>query len=145
MVVLEGDAAGQIVLRGAGAGEGPTASAVMSDVHRHRARHPPVDLRPARQLAGETHAAPTPRSPRPTTCAWRCRTNPARWPRWRPCWATPASRSTGCGSTSTTQTTAPVLIVTHKTSREALDKALTGMAATGVVEGPPVAIRIEAV
>ena len=32
MVVLEGDAAGQIVLRGAGAGEGPTASAVMSDV-----------------------------------------------------------------------------------------------------------------
>jgi len=32
MVVLEGDSAGQIVLRGAGAGEGPTASAVMSDV-----------------------------------------------------------------------------------------------------------------
>ncbi|MFP4404970.1 homoserine dehydrogenase, partial [Rhodosalinus sp.] len=32
MCVLEGDAAGQIVLRGAGAGEGPTASAVMGDV-----------------------------------------------------------------------------------------------------------------
>ncbi len=32
MVVLEGDSVGQIVLRGAGAGEGPTASAVMSDV-----------------------------------------------------------------------------------------------------------------
>ncbi|MBL3562306.1 homoserine dehydrogenase, partial [Rhodovulum sulfidophilum] len=32
MVVLEGDAVGQIVLRGAGAGEGPTASAVMSDI-----------------------------------------------------------------------------------------------------------------
>ena len=32
MCVLEGDAAGQIVLRGAGAGEGPTASAVMADV-----------------------------------------------------------------------------------------------------------------
>ncbi|WP_295455088.1 homoserine dehydrogenase, partial [uncultured Pseudophaeobacter sp.] len=32
MVVLEGDAVGQVVLRGAGAGEGPTASAVMSDV-----------------------------------------------------------------------------------------------------------------
>tara|TARA_B110000240_G_scaffold11222_1_gene11831 strand:+ start:864 stop:2042 length:1179 start_codon:yes stop_codon:yes gene_type:complete len=32
MVILEGDDSGQIVLRGAGAGEGPTASAVMSDV-----------------------------------------------------------------------------------------------------------------
>ena len=32
MVVVEGDKVGQIVLRGAGAGEGPTASAVMSDV-----------------------------------------------------------------------------------------------------------------
>ena len=32
MVVIEGDSVGQIVLRGAGAGEGPTASAVMSDV-----------------------------------------------------------------------------------------------------------------
>ena len=32
MVMLEGHAVGQIVLRGAGAGEGPTASAVMGDV-----------------------------------------------------------------------------------------------------------------
>ena len=32
MVVLEGDHVGQIVLRGAGAGEGPTASAVLSDI-----------------------------------------------------------------------------------------------------------------
>ena len=32
MVVLEGDAVGQIVLRGAGAGEGPTASAVLADI-----------------------------------------------------------------------------------------------------------------
>ena len=32
MVVIEGDSVGQIVLRGAGAGEGPTASAVLSDI-----------------------------------------------------------------------------------------------------------------
>ncbi|MFN6978754.1 MAG: homoserine dehydrogenase, partial [Gemmobacter sp.] len=32
MVVLDGEAAGQIVLRGAGAGAGPTASAVLADV-----------------------------------------------------------------------------------------------------------------
>jgi len=43
------------------------------------------------------------------------------------------------------QATAPVLIVTHKTTRESLDAALAGMAGTGVVEGQPVAIRIEEV
>ena len=32
MIVIDGDQVGQIVLRGAGAGEGPTASAVISDV-----------------------------------------------------------------------------------------------------------------
>ena len=32
MIVIDGDQVGQIVLRGAGAGEGPTASAVVSDV-----------------------------------------------------------------------------------------------------------------
>lgn len=32
MVVIEGDQVGQIVMRGAGAGEGPTASAVLGDV-----------------------------------------------------------------------------------------------------------------
>ena len=42
-------------------------------------------------------------------------------------------------------TTAPVLIVTHKTTRAALDTALAGLPATGVVEGAPVAIRIEEV
>jgi homoserine dehydrogenase len=42
-------------------------------------------------------------------------------------------------------TSAPVLIVTHKTTRTSLDEALAGFAATGVVEGEPVAIRVEAV
>ena len=40
---------------------------------------------------------------------------------------------------------APVLIVTHKTTRDALDRALAALPATGVVVGAPVAIRIEAV
>ena len=42
-------------------------------------------------------------------------------------------------------TSAPVLIVTHKTTRTALDEALADFKATGVVTGDPVAIRIEAV
>ena len=40
---------------------------------------------------------------------------------------------------------APVLIVTHRTSRVALDEALAAMDRTGVVDGTPVAIRIEEV
>ncbi|MBL3560784.1 ACT domain-containing protein, partial [Rhodovulum sulfidophilum] len=41
------------------------------------------------------------------------------------------------------ETTAPVLFVTHKTTSDALDQALKGFAATGVVVGEPVSIRIE--
>ena len=41
--------------------------------------------------------------------------------------------------------TAPVLIVTHKTTRDAIDHALAGFAATGVMVGQPVALRIEPV
>ena len=39
--------------------------------------------------------------------------------------------------------TAPVLIVTHKTTREALDAALAAMHETDVMAGHPVALRIE--
>jgi len=38
---------------------------------------------------------------------------------------------------------APVLIVTHKTARPNLDDALARLPATGVLEGAPVALRIE--
>ena len=40
---------------------------------------------------------------------------------------------------------APVLIVTHKTTRAAIDQILEDFAKTRVVEGQPVALRIEAV
>jgi homoserine dehydrogenase len=39
--------------------------------------------------------------------------------------------------------TAPVLIVTHKTTRAALDEALAALAQTDVVATQPVALRIE--
>ena len=42
-------------------------------------------------------------------------------------------------------TSAPVLIVTHKTSRNALVEALANMDKTGVLAGEPVALRIEEV
>ncbi|MBT3651418.1 MAG: ACT domain-containing protein, partial [Rhodobacteraceae bacterium] len=41
--------------------------------------------------------------------------------------------------------TAPVLIVTHKTSRQALNKALAELPNTNVLAAQPVALRIETV
>jgi homoserine dehydrogenase len=43
------------------------------------------------------------------------------------------------------ETVAPVLIVTHKTTRAALDEALGEMTKTDVMVGEPVALRIEEV
>ena len=42
-------------------------------------------------------------------------------------------------------TSAPVLFVTHKTTRDTVDHAISRLPATGVVLGDPVAIRIEEV
>ena len=42
-------------------------------------------------------------------------------------------------------TSAPVLIVTHKTTRSALDEALAAMESTDVIASAPVALRIESV
>ena len=41
-------------------------------------------------------------------------------------------------------TTAPVLIVTHKTTRDALDAALNGIGRLDELAGDTVALRIEA-
>ena len=145
MVVLEGDAAGQIVLRGAGAGEGPTASAVMSDIiDIARGARVSTFGQPAATLA--TSRARRRRHARALLPAHgACSTNRARSPRSRPCSATRASPSTGCASTGTRASGAPVLIVTHRTSRHALDAAIEGMAGTGVLASDPVALRIEEV
>ena len=144
MVILEGDDSGQIVLRGAGAGEGPTASAVMSDV---------LDL--ARGLRLKTFGQPA------TTLV---KAHPATT-------ATPASfylrlqlldkpgalakvaAVMGEAGVSIDRMRqyghdtgkAPVLIVTHKTTRAAIDQVVLDFNQTQVVEGPPVALRIEAI
>ena len=69
MVVLEGDCVGQIVLRGPGAGEGPTASAVMADViDIARGLRLPTFGQPASHPC-HPHRPPKPRPPRPITCA----------------------------------------------------------------------------
>lgn len=144
MVVIEGDSVGQIVLRGAGAGEGPTASAVLADI-MEIARGCRVSTfgQPAASLA-EPIAA--------TTSA------PARWYLRMQLADKPgalAKVATVLGDEGISidrmrqyghaDSTAPVLIVTHKTTREAIDHALSRLPETRVVEGDPVAIRIETV
>ncbi len=145
MVVLEGDQVEQVVLRGPGAGEGPTASAVMGDV---------MDI--ARGFRVSTFGVPA---------AALTQSKPAKT-------ATPApyylrlaledkpgalaklASVLGDAGVSIDRMrqyrhdddgAAPILIVTHKTTRDALDAAITGMTALDVVTGEPVALRIETV
>ena len=144
MVVLEGDSVGQIVLRGAGAGEGPTASAVMADVlDIARGFRVPTFGQPATTLRKARAARAA--VPAPYYLRLQLQDKPGALAK--------VARVLGEAGISIDRmrqyghqdTTAPVLIVTHKTTRSSLDEALTGMAETGVVEGSPVAIRIEAV
>ncbi len=144
MVVIEGDASGQIVLRGAGAGEGPTASAVMGDVMdlARGTRVAPFG-RPAESLAKPQIAAAS--APAPFYLRMTLADKPGAL----------AKIATALGEAGISidrmrqyghdGTEAPVLFVTHKTRREALDEAINAMAVTGVLIGEPVAIRIEAV
>jgi homoserine dehydrogenase len=144
MVVLEGDSVGQIVLRGAGAGSGPTASAVISDViDIARGNRLSTFGQPARTLRAARAAKAT--VPAPYYLRMQLIDKPGALAK--------VARVLGDGGISIDRmrqyghedTTAPVLIVTHKTTRSALDEALEGFAATGVVAAPTVAIRIEAV
>ncbi len=144
MVVLEGDAVTQVVLRGPGAGEGPTASAVMGDV---------MDI--ARGLRVSTFGQPakTLRKARAARAAVPAPYYLRMQLVDKPGALAKVAKALGEAGISIdrmrqydhSDTTAPVLIVTHKTTRTALDEAITSFSGTGVVVGDPVAIRIEAV
>ena len=144
MVVLEGKAVEQIVLRGPGAGEGPTASAVMADVcDIARGIRLPVFGQPATTLADAVPA----RSVIPAAYYLRMTLQD------KPGALAKVAAVLGEAGVSINRMRqydhegdgAPVLIVTHRTSRVALDEALAAMDRTGVVDGTPVAIRIEEV
>ncbi|BBU55272.1 homoserine dehydrogenase [Mameliella alba] len=144
MVVIEGDQVGQIVMRGAGAGEGPTASAVMGDV-MDVARGLRVSTfgRPAASLVEAVPARAS--TPAPYYLRMTLADKPGAL----------AKVATALGEAGVSinrmrqyghnDDSAPVLIVTHKTTRNALDQALAAMEATGVVITAPVALRIEEV
>ena len=144
MVVIEGDAAGQIVLRGAGAGEGPTASAVMGDV---------MDIARGFQMStfGQpaTSLVTTQTAQASAAAAFYLRLTlkdaPGALAKVTRALADAGVSIDRMRQNAHTDTVAPVLVVTHKTTRAELDYALAGIAATGVSLEEPVAIRIEEV
>jgi len=144
MVVIEGDSVGQIVLRGAGAGEGPTASAVMADVIEiARGTRLSTFGQPAATLAAVQPAAVA--APAPYYLRMELLDKPGALAK-----VAAALGEAGISIDRMRQyghetTSAPVLIVTHRTTPDAIDHAIRAFAATGVVEGPPVALRIETV
>ena len=144
MVVLEGDSVGQIVLRGPGAGEGPTASAVMGDViDLARGFRIPCFGQPAATLAPPVAAATA------APASWYLRMTlvdkPGALAKIATCLGEAGVSIDQMRQYGHQGVHAPVLIVTHKATRDDLDHAMTRFAATGVLVGDPVALRIEEV
>jgi len=142
MVVIEGDAVDQIVLRGPGAGEGPTASAVMGDIcDLARGYRIPTFGQPATSLTAApaaTAALPAPYYLRMTLAD-------------KPGALAKVAAVLGDAGVSINRMRqyahetegAPVLIVTHKCTRAALDHALTALQSLPELLSDPVALRIE--
>lgn len=144
MVVLEGDSVGQIVLRGAGAGEGPTASAVMADVIEiARGCRISTFGQPAASLAAPVAAKAT--APAPYYLRMELSDKPGALAKVATVLGEEGISIDRMRQYGHADSSAPVLIVTHKATRDAIDHALRRLPATGVLVGEAVAIRIETV
>ncbi|MEM1236825.1 MAG: homoserine dehydrogenase [Pseudomonadota bacterium] len=144
MVVLEGGDVGQIVLRGAGAGEGPTASAVMSDIlDIARGTRLPTFGQPAETLEKAKPAKAV--TPAPYYLRLQLLDRPGALAKVASILGEAGISIDRMRQYGHEAETAPVLIVTHKTTRADIDAALNGFAATDVVSGTPVTLRIESV
>ena len=142
MVVLEGDFVRRIVMSGPGAGEGPTASAIVGDViDVARGLVIPPFGRPAKSLVAASAA------PEGATAPYYLRFLVADAPGVLAKVAA-ALGDAGISINRMRQvehagSEAPILIVTHVAERPALDRALAVIAALDVSRAAPVAIRIE--
>ncbi len=144
MIVLEGDSVGQVALQGAGAGAGPTASAVIGDVCdlANGSTRPAFGV-PAGALKAERRACGA------IPAAYYLRMQLVD----RPGALAKIAAVLGDAGISInrmrqyrhTEATAPVLIVTHEAQRKALDEAIARMDGTGALASEPVAMRIEKV
>jgi homoserine dehydrogenase len=142
MVVLEGDAVEQIVLRGPGAGEGPTASAVMGDViDIARGLRLPVFGQPATTLAQPQAARAT--ASKPFYLRMTLMDKPGALAKVAEALGNAGVSINRMRQQGHADTRAPVLVITHKTTRDAIDHAIALALKTGVVVGDPVAMGIE--
>ena len=141
MVVIEGDAVGEIVMRGAGAGMGPTASAVMGDaMDLARGISIPVFGIPAKELV----KTPTVKSN--TQSAFYIRMD-LRDEKGAMATLSSAIAASGISidrmhQKSNVSDGAPVIIVTHETDQSAVSKAVIDIQNTGLCTSEPVVIRI---
>ncbi len=141
MIVVEGDAVGQVVLRGAGAGEGPTASAVMGDVMDiARGLKLPVFGQPANTLKPAKAAKAS------NASAFSLRLNLKDVP------GVMAQISTALADAGVSidrmrqfshdDISAPVMIVTHPTKRDAVETAFASIAGLNVTTQAPLMLSI---
>jgi homoserine dehydrogenase len=144
MVVLEGESVGQIVLRGPGAGMGPTASAVMADVIdiARGLRIPPFGV-PAAALATAQPARSA--TPAPHYLRMTLLDKPGALAKIATCLGDAGISIDQMRQFGHQGAHAPVLIVTHKAAPDDIRHALSQFDRTGVLVGAPVAIRIEEV
>ena len=147
MVVLEGDAVGQIVLRGAGAGAGPTASAVMSDViDIARGYRLPVFGQPATSLRVPVAAKSAP--PAPYYLRMTLLDKPGALAKIATCLGEAGisiDQMRQINQAGDADDNAVVIFVTHKAAPADIAHAMSHFAGTGVLVGKAVAIRIEEV
>ncbi|MFZ0098494.1 MAG: homoserine dehydrogenase [Gemmobacter sp.] len=145
MVMLEGDSVGQIVLRGPGAGEGPTASAIMADVlDIARGLRLPTFGQPASTLAEATPARSA--TPAPYYLRMTLLDKPGALAKIATCLG-----EAGISIDQMRQINQPgeedddaiVIFVTHKAAPADIAHAMTRFGNTGVLVDTPVAIRIE--
>lgn len=142
MVVIEGDAVEQVVLRGPGAGEGPTASAVLGDI---------CDLARGLRIATFGQPATTLQKipaaqtglPAPYYLRLALQDKPGALAKVAQALGDAGISIDRMRQYGHSEPTAPVLIVTHKCTSAMLDIAVEALAQTDVVDGSPVALRIE--
>lgn len=142
MTILEGDEVGSIILRGAGAGRGPTASAVLSDI---------VDLargirllpfgQPARGLSdakmGKAH------TPASYYMRMSLLDKPGALAKVASLLADHGISIDQMRQYHAEDGVASVVLITHKSMRKAIDLATAALPDTGVAPDMPVILRIE--
>ncbi|WP_299742404.1 homoserine dehydrogenase [uncultured Tateyamaria sp.] len=144
MVAIEGHAVEQVVLRGPGAGEGPTASAVMGDVcDIARGFTLPVFGQPAGTLETAPRAASV--LPAPYYLRMALVDKPGALAKIATVLGEAGVSIDRMRQYGHSDTTAPVLIVTHTCTRAAVNEAINAMQGTGVLASDPVVLRIESV